>query len=178
MGVNLKQLIPGNPGTSFVVSLMYAARCKYGIKTNNKDQLSLFTKGIVNSRNVFFSGVLNRIASGFDHKIFAFTNRKLLINLARNELNKELVEIKLNRLGKDEVKKLISKYFLIVFSVDMNYFRPYHDYHFVCIGKKDNKYEVFEPISSKTVLLDENEFQKLIISVSQGLRDVTIAFCL
>jgi len=59
---NLVQLIPVNPGTGFVVCLFCALNHKYGLKIPNKDQLSIFTKGIVNSRQIFYSGILNLIA--------------------------------------------------------------------------------------------------------------------
>ena len=66
---DFKQLIPGNPGTSFVVALMYGLNKKYDIKLSNDDQLKLFTDGIVSSRKVFFSGVLEEIANNKKKKI-------------------------------------------------------------------------------------------------------------
>lgn len=173
---SLKQLIPGNPGTSFVVSLMYALKEKYNIEITNDDQLPLFTKGIVSSRNVFFSGVLNVIAEKYGHKISAFSNSQFIINLAKPELDG--VTMALNDLKLADVDELLKTHKYVVISVDMFEFRKYHDYHFVCISKMGDSYQAYEPKDGVVKKIDRNEAQKLILSVPDGLKDIVIAFCI
>ena len=177
MTIKLKQLVPGNPGTSFVVCMLYAISKKYGIKVSNEDQLSIFVDGIVNSRKVFFSGILNTIASKFNLKVHAFINNTFLIRLAKGEVDKKIVKLELNQLDMNEIKRLLDEFEYITFSVDMFVFMGYHDLHFVCISKTRDGYEVFEPKFGRVEKMTERELEVLINSVQKGLGDVSFGFC-
>ncbi|RJQ24428.1 hypothetical protein C4577_08010 [Candidatus Parcubacteria bacterium] len=178
MEINFKQLIPGNPGTSFIVALLYALQQKYKEKITNEDQLSIFSEGIVKSRNVFFSGIINEIAKNYNHKITILSNNTYLLNLADEEINKNQVDIKFSRLQWDESIKLIREYKYLIFSVDIYYFRKYHDYHYVCISKQYNNFQIFEPKSGNVEIINKYQAQKLIQSLTSGLKDVLICFAI
>lgn len=178
MSSKLKQLIPGNPGTSFVVALLYTLNKKFSIPINNNDQLPIFTEGITKSRKVFFSGILNQIASKYQYKISFITNSKSLQKLAKEEIDKKLVKTVYNPLSENEIKKLIKKYEFVTLSVDLYFFKNYHDYHFVTISKGKNSYLIFEPKSGEIKNLKEKEFSELIASVDKGLKDVMAVFCI
>ncbi len=175
---DLIQLIPGNPGTSFVVCLLYALNHKYSLKIPNKDQLSIFTKGIVNSRQVFHSGVLSLIAQKYKHNISAFTNNQIVKKLAEEEINKKRVSFFLMKLNFENIKRLLNKFQYVTLSVDIYFFyRDYHDYHFCCLGKNGRNYSVFEPKRGVTKKLNTEELEKMISSVEKDLSDAILAFC-
>jgi len=175
---DLVQLIPGNPGTSFVVCLLYALNHKYDLKIPNKDQLSIFTKGIVNSRQVFHSGILNLIAQKYNHRISAFTNNQIVKKLAEEEIIKKWVSFSLMKLNFENIKKLLDKFQYVTLSIDIYFFYPYyHDYHFCCLSKKGKNYRVFEPKRGATRKLSPEELEKMISSVEKDLSDAFLAFC-
>jgi hypothetical protein len=176
MDNKLTQLIPGNPGTSFVVALLYAIQQKYGENVLNDDQLILFTRGIIKSRNVFFSGVINEIALRFNKQIVFLTNSVFVLKLAKPEINKKVVDVVFSKLDKKAFDKLLNIYGYVVFSVDMFEFRKYHDYHFICISRKHDYYEVFEPKSGLVFKKSEKEIEALINSVTIGLKDILMCF--
>lgn len=172
----LKQLIPGNPGTSFVVALLYAIQHKYNENVQNEDQLSLFAKGIVNSRNVFFSGIINEISLHFNKEIIFLSNSSFILKLAKPELNTSLTKTKFSKLDKSTIDNLIEDYGYIVFSVDIYQFKQYHDYHFVCMTKENGLYKVYEPKTGKEFEFDEVKIIELINSITTGLKDILMCF--
>jgi len=175
---DLIQLIPGNPGTSFVICLLYALNHKYGLKIPNKDQLPIFTRGIVNSHQVFHSGILNLVAQKYKHNISAFTNNQMAKKLAEGEINKKRVSFSLMKLNSENIKKLLDKFQYVTLSVDIYFFYPYyHDYHFCCLGKNGKNYSVFEPKRGITKKLSTGELEQMISSVEKDLSDATLAFC-
>ena len=176
VNTQLKQLIPGNPGTSFVVALLYALKQKYKVEIKNNDQLTLFSKGIVNSRNVFFSGVINEIAAHFNKKITFLSNSAFILKLARPELNKVEIKAEQSILDKAVLDKLIETNGYVVFSVDIYQFKGYHDYHFVCISKESGVYKIFEPKSGDVFEKDKSEIVELISSITLGLKDILMCF--
>ena len=175
---DLIQLIPGNPGTSFVVCLLYALNHKYDLRIPNKDQLSIFTKGIVNSRQVFHSGILNLIAQKYKHNISAFTNNQIIKKLAEEEINKKRVSFSLMKLNFENIKKLLDRFEYVTLSVDIYFFDPYyHDYHFCCLSKNGKNYSVFEPKRGVTKRLGSEGLKQLVFSVEKDLSDAILAFC-
>jgi len=178
MSNQLTQLIPGNPGTSFVVALLYVMRQKYGENVSNDDQFTLFTRGIITSRKVFFSGVINEIATHFNKQIIFLSNSAFILKLAKSEINKKFISTAPSKLNKAEFDRLLSAYGYLVFSVDIFEFRKYHDYHFVCISRKHNHYEVFEPKSGLVIEKNEKEIEVLINSIVFGLKDILMAFAI
>lgn len=176
MSSKLTQLIPGNPGTSFVVSLLYVLQQKYGANISNDDQLNFFARGITKSRKVFFSGTINEIASYFNKKITFLTNSAFVLNLARPEINKEDVDAVFSKLDKDALDNLLSIYEYIVFSVDIFEFKKYHDYHFVSIFRNQDQYKVFEPKSGLVFEMNKEEIEVLINSITAGLKDILMCF--
>jgi hypothetical protein len=177
MTQELTQLIPGNPGTSFVTCLLFVLQQKYGEKIKNEDQLSLFANGIVYSRKVFFSGIINHLSLQFKRNITFLSNSMYILRLAKSETNKNN-QLLFNTLDKKSIETLLNRYTYIVFSVDMFVFRNYHDYHFVSITKKNNIYEIFEPKSGKVIKMNTNELEELIASVPLGLKDILMCFVL
>lgn len=115
MKSKFRQLIPGNPGTSFVVALLYTIEKKYNQYCSNEDQLFLFTKGIVNSRKVFFSGTINEIALYFKKNVIFFSNSKFILNLAKSEINSKIVSIAFSKLDKEALEQLLKAYKFVVF---------------------------------------------------------------
>lgn len=178
MTTSFKQLIPGNPGTSFVVALLYALKKKYQLDIENEEQLSLFTSGIVHSRKVFFSGVISEIANRYGKEITFLSNSDFILRLARPEVDKKMIRMEKNILTSQDIDALIIKYEYIVFSVDMYAFKGYHDYHFVCISKKEDIYEVFEPKSGKVYEKNADQIASLLSSVTIGLKDILMCFVL
>lgn len=175
---NFKQLIPGNPGTSFVVALLYIINNKYKTEIYNKDQLSIFTKGIVKSKKVFWSGILNTIASNFNLNISVYSNSNDIIESAKSEINKKCVSLELNPLDPSSIDELLSKFDYLALSVDLYAIsRLYHDYHFVSIKKEDNEYEIFDPKSGTSKVIGKRELTKLAKSVPNYLDDILLAFC-
>ena len=170
------QLILGNPGTSFVVCLMQVLQQKYGYKFDNEDQIKIFMKGIVNSPKVFWSGVINHLALKYRKEIQVFVNQIWFKKFAEIEVDSEYVFISHNPLTLDAINIILDTYQYIVLTVDINFFLPYHDYHFVTISKNKSNYSVFEPKSGKTILMTGAKFTKLITSVTTGLNDISIAF--
>lgn len=173
-----KQLIPGNPGTSFVVALMYVLDKRYGVKLSNEGQLKLFTDGIVNSRKVFFSGVLEEIAKRFNKSIEATIGDQFVYQWAKEEITSGLIAVKHDYLNAVKVGMLLEKYGATVLSVDVSLFLPYHDYHFVTLEKIGNQYQIFEPKSGNIYDLPASNLEKLINSISEGLNDIPMAFCI
>ncbi len=171
------QLILGNPGTSFVVCLMQVLNKKYGFKFENEDQIKIFMKGIVNSPKVFWSGVINHLALKYRKEIQVYV-KSWFKKFAETEVDSEYVFISQNPLTLGSVDILLDTYTYIIFTVDINFFLPYHDYHFVTISKNESNYSVFEPKSGKTILMPNVKFAKLITSVTTNLKDISIAFCL
>lgn len=170
------QLIPGNPGTSFVVALLYAAHQKYGHQSNNEDQLTLFAQGIIASRNVFFSGICNEIAQATNKKLTILSNSKRLLHLASPEVDPTHITLKHNALDITSVERLLDTYRYVVLSVDLFAFRKYHDYHFVCINRHSNLYEIFEPKQGAVTYKDQKDVEQLIRSASEGLGDISVCF--
>jgi hypothetical protein len=177
MTAQLQQLIPGNPGTSFVTCLLFVLRQKYNKKVNNQDQLSLFTEGIVHSRKVFFSGVITQISILFKKKITFFSNSTYILRLAKSEINNSN-PVLFNSLDNIRIAELLDTYTYIVLSVDMFVFRKYHDYHFVSITKRNDFYEIFEPKSGKIIQMTTEELEQLTTSVTIGLKDILMCFVL
>lgn len=178
MSNKLKQLIPGNPGTSFVVALLYLVRQKYHIRIENEDQLLIFVRGIVKSRKVFFSGVINEIAHKYKLKSDIFSNSQFIIKQAQDEIDDKYVSLSVNKLDVTSVKELLSKYEYVVLSVDIFQFLSYHDYHFVCLSKESNSYKIFEPKSGQIQIMDVDRTTELILSVRTGLNDILLCFCM
>lgn len=173
---NFKQLIPGNPGTSFVVCLLYVLHKKYGHIIKKEDQLSLFTTGITKSEQTFFSGVINEIAHYFSCNIVILSDTKHILNLARTEIDSRCIRLEHNALNEKSFDKYLEKYSYIVFSVDMILYRNYHDYYYVCISKKRSLYEVFEPKSAIIELVSKKKVKELISSIPIRLEDSLICF--
>ena len=173
-----KQLIPGNPGTSFVVALMYVLSKKYDIKLSNEDQLKLFTDGIVNSRKNFFGGILVVIAEQFKKEIEIIIGDKFVYQRSIEETANNLITIQNDFIDVDKTERLLEKHKLITLSVDINLFLPYHDYHFVALEKVSDRYQVFEPKGGNVYDLPAIELEKLVSSIREGLNDTPMAFCI
>lgn len=178
MVFKLKQLVSGNPGTSFVVALLYVLNKKFHVVVKNDDQLLIFKEGMVKSRKVFFSGVLKEIGLKYKRRVSFLTNSKFLLRLAEGEVDKKLVRMEYNQLSLDKVRELVEKYEFVVLSVDLYLFNNYHDYHFVTIFRENDGYRVFEPKNGEIKKLNADEFSRLVASVSEGLKDVMMVFCL
>jgi len=178
MTTRLRQLIPGNPGTSFVVALLYILQQKYSVLIKNADQVSIYAEGISKSRKVFFSGVLNKIAAKYDKQLVFLTNSESLLKSARSELVSNHVITEYSTLDYSAIRKLLTTHGFVAISIDLFYFRNYHDYHFVAVSKQGNTYIVFEPKEGICHKLSRGEFMKLIRSVYAGLADVSMALCI
>lgn len=172
----LKQTIPGNPGSCFVVCLLYVLNKKYGHEIKKEHQSDFFVKGIVKSEKTFFSGILNEIAHHFDCKIVIFSNATNILNGAREEIDEKRIKLKHSLLNETIFDRYLERYSYIVFSVDMILYRNYHDYYYVCISKKGNEYEVFEPKSAIIELVSKKKVKELISSIPIRLKDSLICF--
>lgn len=173
-----RQLISGNPGTSFIVCLLYILKKKHQAKVANKEQLSVFVNGIVHCRRVFFSGILNTFAKKYKRKITAYTNEPLVIALADSELDKKNVDFRFNKLNLKNILKLLTKFEYIVLSVDLHFFyKEYHDFHFCCINKQKREFVVFEPKYSNFFILDATELEELLHTTEKDLSDCLCVFC-
>ncbi len=176
--IGLTQLIPGNPGTSFVVALLFAAQQKYGRPTSNQEQLQLFTQGILASRAVFFSGVCGAIARVTGKTVTVTSNNKSLLRLAATEIDPACVTLKHSVLNMITIRQLLRTQRYLVLSVDLFAFSGYHDYHFVCLAEHGDGYEIFEPKQGVLFYADHPYVAQLVRSVPDCLNDTPICFML
>jgi len=176
MSPAFKQLIIGNPGTSYVVGLLALLHEKYGYPIENQDQLEIFTTGVVHSHQVFFSGVLNTLAKKYQLRLQVLTDSEIIIDRARGELSSR-VTIAHNPLGWPEILTLLDQQGALVLSVDLFILAGYHDYHFVLLQKIDGEtYRLFEPKAGESRSISRSELETLVTSVRTGLQDVLLAF--
>ncbi len=175
----LTQLIPGNPGTSYVTCLMFALSKKYNIEIANDKQIEIFCNGISVSRKTFFAKTIDLISNEYDKHIYGFTDNMYLLNLAKDESDNLLVSYRTFSLNEVTLNELIERYGYVILSADIFYFNnSYHDYHFCCIGKHKGKYSLFEPKSGTEKEVSNQEIKRLIQSISKNLSDAVLAFCI
>jgi hypothetical protein len=176
MSTAFKQLIIGNPGTSYVVALLALLHQKYGYDIQNQAQMEIFTAGVVNSRQVFFSGVLNALAAKYQIRVQVLTDSEVLLVRAVGELSSQ-IKIALNPLGLSEILSLLDRQGALVLAVDLFSLAGYHDYHFVLLQKSNaTTYRLFEPKSGESKNISRTELESLATSVRAGLKDVSLAF--
>lgn len=116
---SFSQLIPGNPGTSFVVCLLYTLQGKYGLETSNEDQLKLFMDGIAVSPVIFHCGILSTIATRYNKSIYAYTNNEEVLSLSLREVDSKRVTYEQKNLGFNDIKRLLNEFTFVTLSADI-----------------------------------------------------------
>src|SRR5262245_54823716 len=82
---HFRQLIVGNPGTSYITCLLFALHHKYSVPIKNSDQSTLFCNGMTRGRKTFFSGVLEEIARRYGYPIRGYIGNAYLRRGAERE---------------------------------------------------------------------------------------------
>jgi hypothetical protein len=176
----ISQLIPGNPGTSYIACLIFTLNTKYAANISNDEQLKIFCDGMNQSRKTFFAKTLNIISKEFKHDIKAYVSNNVLLRLAKEEAEDNTTTYEPLLISRENILKLIAQYQYITISTDIYYFNnhSYHDYHFCCFFMDDNVLRVFEPSSGSVRTITRKDLDEIIDSVTKELKDSTLVFCL
>lgn len=176
-GHELRQLVLGNPGTSYIVCLLHILEEQFGLKTNNDEQYEIFSAGLRSSRRTFFSGAASVIAKRYRRRIIIYTNSSAIVARAKKEVTNRWIQVAWQQLAPAGLLRLLEKHRALVVSVDFHRFSLYHDYHFVTLEREPPGLRLFEPKRGCHVTLSKKTVP-LLKSVTTGLHDAVIAMAI
>ncbi len=177
MRSELQQTIPGNPGSSFIVALMFIIRNRFNLPVPNALQDEIFTKGIVRSPAVFFTGALHEFSRIFKVSLHVISDNKVLLQRGIASCTSNQISFAYSRLDERKIETLLDQYGFIVLSIDLSVVHMgYSDYHFVCLYKQNQTTYLFDPKYSKTMIIDDDSLEDMVFSIKRSLNDARICF--
>lgn len=172
----MRQLVSGNPGTSYIACLLFAIEKAHSITIAENDQLDIFCKSVQTNNSIFFTSALSLIANVYNTSISVYCSSLQFAKRAAKESLSTRVQYQNIALTDDVLLKLL-RAGPIVMSVDLHCFGyGYHDYHFCYVfGEHDGIY-VFEPKSGTVFPATTHQVVSYFRSTKTGLADIALVF--